>query len=269
MATGQSQCLQVGGGGGALGAPLSLVGGVAACRVMVSAASRGGGCFVHLGPRDSGRHGRCYGARVPDLALPYFLAAPDKPQPRRPGVVVIHEGNGISPQLLRFCQRLAGEGYIVVAPDLFFRVGGTESDDAMTLIRGLDFAQAGRDIQHAAGIAREAGAERLGVTGFCMGGSLTYQAAVAGGFDAAAGFYGAYIANNLGEPQCPTLLFFGGNDPWIPATDIEKVAAHHADTTVYPEAGHGFMRDGSPDYAPEAATDAWEKTLALFRRQLS
>jgi carboxymethylenebutenolidase len=201
--------------------------------------------------------------------LPYFIAAPQNARQGGPGVVVIHEGNGISPQLLRFCQRLAAEGYVVVAPDLFFRVGGTESDDAMTLIRGLDFEQAGRDIAEAAGIARAAGAGRLGVTGFCMGGSLTYQAALAGGFDAAAGFYGAYIAKGLGEPKCPTLLFFGGNDPWIPSDDIQQVAAHHADTFVYPEAGHGFMRDGSPDFAPEAAADAWSKTLALFREHLS
>ena len=205
---------------------------------------------------------------MPDLALPYFIAAPQHHQNGGPGVVVVHEGNGISPQLLRFCQRLAGEGYLVVAPDLFYRFGGTESVDAMTLIRKLDFDQANRDIQAAAGIARDNGAGRLGVTGFCMGGRLTYRAALAGGFDAAAGFYGSGIAGELGEPTCPTLLFFGGKDEWIPPADIETVAAHHADTTVYPEAGHGFMRDGSPDFAPEAAADAWNRTLALFRVNL-
>jgi carboxymethylenebutenolidase len=101
-----------------------------------------------------------------------------------------------------------------------------------------------------------------------MGGSLTYRAALADGFDAAAGFYGAYIAAGMGEPKCPTLLFFGGNDPWIPSADIETVAAHHADAFVYPEAGHGFMRDGSADFAPDAAADAWTRTLALFRENL-
>jgi carboxymethylenebutenolidase len=206
---------------------------------------------------------------VPDLALPYFLATPKDAPSGGPGVVVIHEGNGISPQLLRFCQRLAGEGFVVVAPDLFFRMGGTEASDAMTMIRSLDFDQAEGDIREAARIARQNGAAKLGVTGFCMGGSLTYQAALAGGFDAAAGFYGAYIAAGMGEPKCPTLLFFGGNDPWIPSADIETVAAHHADTFVYPEAGHGFMRDGSADFAPDAAADAWTRTLALFRTNLS
>ena len=206
-----------------------------------------------------------------ELALPYFLARPSSAasgESGGPGVVVIHEGNGISPQLLRFCQRLAAEGYLVVAPDLFYRFGGTESVDAMTLIRKLDFDQANRDISAAADIARSLGAGRLGVTGFCMGGRLTYRAALAGGFDAAAGFYGSGISGELGQPTCPTLLFFGGKDEWIQTSDIETVAAHHADTTVYPEAGHGFMRDGSPDYAPEAAADAWNRTLTLFREQL-
>ena len=208
--------------------------------------------------------------RVPDIQLPYFFAAP---QPSggdaRPGIVVIHEGNGMSAQLLRVCQRLAAQGYIVVAPDLYFRVGGSEASDPMTLIRGIDFAQVQQDVLAAADIARAAGAGKIGVTGFCMGGRLTYRAAVAGGFDAAVGFYGSGIASEMGEPQCPTLLFFGGKDPWIPQADIDAVAAHHAHTVVYPEAGHGFMRDGSPDYAPQDAADAWDRLLEHFGRHLS
>ncbi len=203
-----------------------------------------------------------------ELALPYFLATPASAD-GGPGVVVIHEGNGISSQLLRWCQRLAREGYVVVAPDLYFRAGGTEAADPMTLIRAADFGQMQQDILQAAGIAREHGARKLGVTGFCMGGRLTYGAALAGGFDAAAGFYGSGIAGELGEPTCPTLLFFGGKDEWIPGSDIEKVAAHHRDTFVYPEAGHGFMRDGTPDYVPAAADDAWDKLTAHFREHLS
>jgi carboxymethylenebutenolidase len=201
-----------------------------------------------------------------DLALPYFLATPTTPTTS--GVVVIHEGNGISAQLLRFCERLAAEGYLVVAPDLYFRSGGSEAADAMTLYRNLDLDQAQQDINAAADIARGLGAKKVGVTGFCMGGRLTYRSAVSGGFDAAAGFYGSGIAAELGEPKCPTLLFFGGKDEWIPAGDIATVAAHHEATKVYPEAGHGFMRDGSADYAPDAAGDAWGRVLAHFKALL-
>jgi carboxymethylenebutenolidase len=130
----------------------------------------------------------------------------------------------------------------------------------MELIRKLDLDQTQRDIHAAADLVRGLGAEKVGVTGFCMGGRLTYRSALAGGFDAAAGFYGSGIASELGEPTCPTLLFFGDSDEWIPAADIAAVAAQHADTTVYPEAGHGFLRDGSPDFVPAAAGDAWDKS---------
>jgi carboxymethylenebutenolidase len=201
------------------------------------------------------------------ISMPYFLATPAA-GPSTSAVVVVHEGNGISPQLLRFCQRLAGEGYTVIAPDLFFRFGGTEAVDPMKLISHLDFDQALRDLAEAADIVRGMGAEKVGVTGFCMGGSFSYRCALAGGYDAAAGFYGSNVAKDLGEPKFPTLLFFGGSDQWIPAADIAAVAAHHEATTVYPEAGHGFMRDGSPDFVEAAATDAWERLTTLFSTYL-
>ena len=102
-----------------------------------------------------------------------------------------------------------------------------------------------------------------------MGGMLTYRTAVnTPGFDAAVGFYGGGISRELGQPRCPTLLLFGGTDEWIPAADIEVVAAHHPDTVVYPEAGHGFMRDGSDSYHEASATDGWKRLLAHFGTHL-
>lgn len=203
-----------------------------------------------------------------ETALPYFLALPTGDGPW-PGVVVIHEGNGMSPQLLRVCQRLAAEGYAAIAPDLFFRMGGTGAGDIPAMMGSISHDRTQGDIEEAARIVRRSGAAKVGVTGFCMGGSLSYRTAVSSpGFDAAVGFYGSTIANELGAPRCPTLLFFGGNDPYCPPADIQAVAAHHADTIVYPEAGHGFMRDGSDDYAEAAATDAWSRLLAHFGEHL-
>ncbi len=77
------------------------------------------------------------------------------------------------------------------------------------------------------------------------------------------GFYGARIAAELGEPRCPTLLIFGGDDEYIPVADIEAVVAHHPQTVVYPEARHGFMRDGSASYDEAAATDGWSRMLDI------
>jgi carboxymethylenebutenolidase len=204
-----------------------------------------------------------------EIALPYFLSLPAA-EPPWPGVVVIHEGNGITPQLLRVCQRLAGAGYATIAPDLFFRAGGTESGDFAKLMGSIIGTPVVADLETAAAILRGHGATSIGVTGFCMGGYFTYRSAVESeAFAAAVGFYGAGIARELATPRCPTQLFFGGRDPWIPTADIEAVCAHHPSTIVYPDATHGFMRDGSGDYDESAATDAWSRLLAFFGEHLS
>jgi carboxymethylenebutenolidase len=210
---------------------------------------------------------------VTDIAPPYFLSRPAAAPPW-PGVVVIHEGNGISAQLLRFCQRLAHEGYAAIAPDLFFRAGGTEAGDFATLMGSLSPDEVHADIERAAETLRSMGAAAIGVTGFCMGGLFTYRTALTSGadggvaFGAAVGFYGARISAELGTPKCPTLLFFGGQDPWIPDADIEAVRAHHPSTVVYPDATHGFMRDGSDSYNSAAAGDAWVRLLQFFGEHL-
>jgi carboxymethylenebutenolidase len=203
-----------------------------------------------------------------DIALPYFLALPQGEGPW-PGVVVIHEANGISPQLLRVCQRLAGEGYAAVAPDLFFRSGGSEAADYGTLLGSVNPSELLADIGEAATRLRQLGSTSVGITGFCFGGTQSYRAALHGSFDAAAGFYGSGIPREFGEPSCPTILFFGGKDEYIPSADIEAVEARHPGiVTVYPEAGHGFMRDGSESYNESAAADAWARLLAFFAANL-
>jgi carboxymethylenebutenolidase len=207
-------------------------------------------------------------AGVTHIALPYYSARPAHDDPG-PGLVVIHEGNGMSPQLLRFCERMAHEGYAVVAPDLFYRAGGPEAADFGTLIGSLDPVATQDDLNAMAALLRQSGATSVGVTGFCMGGLWSYRCARSGqGFDAAVGFYGGGISKELGPPACPTLLLFGGSDEWIPSADIDAVAAYFPDTVVYPEAGHGFMRDGSENYHAESAADAWGRLLAFFGEHL-
>ena len=205
-----------------------------------------------------------------DLLTPYFTARPAS-DPPWPGVVVIHEGNGMSPQLLRFCERLAREGYATVAPDLFFRSGGSEAQDFATLIGALTPEGTRADLDRAVDVLRAEGATAVGITGFCMGGSVAYRAALIGvDVACAASFYGGSIAAELGEARCPVLCFFGGNDSYIPAEAINAVRAHHEDdVVVYPNAGHGFMRDGSADFDEQAAADAWSRLLAFFGQHLT
>jgi carboxymethylenebutenolidase len=103
-----------------------------------------------------------------------------------------------------------------------------------------------------------------------MGGAYAYLAAVSGvDVDAAAPFYGAGIAQNLGEPYVPLLMFFGGKDDHISRDNIAEIEKHHpGQVTVYEQAGHGFMRDGSDAYDEEAATDAWRRLLEFFGETL-
>jgi carboxymethylenebutenolidase len=202
------------------------------------------------------------------VSLPYFLALPAGEGPW-PGLVVLHEGGGLTPQLLRLCQRYAAEGYAAIAPDLFFRSGGTQAAHFSELMGALVPAQVLSDIESAGDILRGLPTTRIGVTGFCMGGYYSWHTALYGrGFSAAVGFYGSGIAAELRQPNCPTLLFFGGSDEHIPAADIERVAALHPDTVVYPDAPHGFFRDGTDAYRPESAVDAWSRTLAFFGQHL-
>jgi carboxymethylenebutenolidase len=181
------------------------------------------------------------------------------------------EGNGISPQLLRVCQRLAHAGYAAIAPDLYWRSGGSDPNKAMEQMSALQREDGLADVGDAVGRLRAMGASKVGVTGFCMGGGYTYLAAISGevDVDAAVPFYGGGIAQSLGTPTCPMLAFFGGQDEWIPRDQIASIEAHHAgNVIVYEDAQHGFMRDGSDNYNETAATDAWQRMLAFFAQHL-
>jgi len=207
---------------------------------------------------------------MPEIAVPFFTAIPATPAPW-PGIVVVMEGNGISPQLLRVCQRLAHEGYAVIAPDLYWRSGGSDPNKTMEQMSALKREDGLADIVDAVSRLRALGASKVGITGFCMGGGYTYLAAISGEVevDAAVPFYGGGIAQSLGTPKCPMLAFFGGQDEWIPRDQIAQIEAHHpGDVVVYEDAEHGFMRDGSPNYHETAAPDAWQRTLAFFAQHL-
>jgi carboxymethylenebutenolidase len=208
-----------------------------------------------------------------DLTLPAFTVSPASTADRRgPGIIVVHEGNGMSAQLIRFGERLAREGYRVIAPDFFSRSHGVDPSDFGAIIASITPENLEADFAAAADALRADGATAIGVTGFCMGGWFTYRAAKWAdrlGVGAAVPFYGGGIARDLGDVHCPTLLLFGGRDDYIPVADIEAVQARHGDAVVvYADSEHGFMRDGSENYDAAAAADAWSRMLAFFGEHL-
>ena len=202
-----------------------------------------------------------------DLPTPCFVSRPAGVP--RAGVVVMMEGNGMSWQLLRVCERLASEGYVAVAPDVYHRFHAGDGD-WQKAFSTLQHEQALEDIRAAVASAREHGAKKVGITGFCMGGRLSYLAATHEvDIQAAVPFYGGGVDGILADAHCPLLAFFGGNDEYVPMTSIDKVRARHGDdVVVYDDAQHGFMRDGSPEYHATAAPDAWQRALAFFATHL-
>lgn len=195
---------------------------------------------------------------------------------RRGGLVVIQEIFGINAHIRAVCDGYAGEGYEVLAPALFdrehpgFDVGYDDAGKAA----GIALARQQHPFNLTLADTRTCidalrGKGPVFVVGYCYGGSVTWFAATRmEGVAAASGYYGSLIPGAAGEvPNCPTILHFGRHDHGIPMEGVEKViAAGHPNLTVYVyEAGHGFNCDQRPDYDPERAKLARERTLALFR----
>ena len=205
----------------------------------------------------------------------YHVLPAERP---RGGLVVLQEIFGVNPHIRRVADGFAEKGYEVLAPALFDRIepGVELGYDAEGMAKGRTFPQRLgwdgplRDV--AAAVTALRGAGRIGVVGYCWGGSLTYLAAARlEGIAAAVGYYGSAIAKNLdATPQVPTLLHFGANDASIPAADIEAIRARQPDVGVHVyAAGHGFNCDARSAYEPASAALALERTLAFFAQHLS
>jgi len=223
-----------------------------------------------------------------DGPMTAFVSAPADGT-ARPAVLLLMEAFGLTAHIRDVALRIAREGYVVLAPDLYHREPGQrtfsydEVDEAMQAMHRLDLAGGlERDLRAAlAALAArpDVRAERIGVTGFCLGGGVTFFCAVALSdlVAAAAGFYGM-VPNEWLEKvdaiDVPLLLFFGGLDPFIPLGRVAQIKARLAEAgkdariELYPEADHGFFCDERDSYDAPAAEDAWRKLTAFFRAHL-
>jgi carboxymethylenebutenolidase len=223
---------------------------------------------------------------VDDGNFAVHLAIPDAPNGA--GVLLIQEIFGVGAYITAVADRLAALGYTVAAPDLFWRFApghAADHDEAgltrsIELVGQLDPEKAVADslatTEHLRSLPEVSG--RVGVLGFCLGGTLAVGCALAGDPDAVVSYYGSGVpdmVDRLGSITAPTLLHFGGADPYIPGEALDKVVAAvgalpRIELNVEAGAGHAFdNHEAAMFHDPAAAEHAWALTRAFLERHLA
>ena len=213
-----------------------------------------------------------------------YVAAPQTKE-KRPTIIVIQEWWGLTDHIKDIAKRFATEGYVAIAPDLYSRLGHaltTDAGEAGKLMNALKQEDGLADLNATVAYLKsvpEVNVNKIGVTGFCMGGSYALMLpCVNGDIKAAAPFYGQVPNPDtpLQNLVAPVLYFYGEDDGWITKADVQRLAAalkkykKTGEIKTYPGAPHAFFRDTDKSvYRPEAAKDAWARTKAFFKQHLS
>jgi carboxymethylenebutenolidase len=208
-----------------------------------------------------------------------YLAHPSKGK-KLPAVVVIQEIFGLNDHIKEVTRRMAGEGFLALAPDALSPLGGTPEDStgAREMMGKLDQEQTVRNFVAAVKYLKHHPLSngKVGCTGFCWGGAMTNQVAVhSPDLDAAVPYYGSQPkAEDVPKIKAPLLMHYAENDQRINAgiEAYEKaLKENHKEfqSFIYPGTGHGFNNDSAPQrYHAEAAQLAWSRTIAFFREKL-
>jgi carboxymethylenebutenolidase len=208
-----------------------------------------------------------------------YLVQPTKRGPF-PAVLVIHENRGLNPYVMDVARRVAVAGFLALAPDGLYPVGGYpgNDDDGRALQSSLNQQKLRTDMLNSGRYLKghELSTGKLGITGFCWGGGTTNYLATAMGdqVQAAVPFYGAAAETTaVANIKASLLLHFAENDPrvnamWPAYEEALKAAGVRYQAYVYPGTRHGFHNNSTPRYNEAAAKLAWERTITLFREQL-
>ncbi len=196
----------------------------------------------------------------------------------RGAVVVIQEIFGVNKHIRGVADGYAADGYLVIAPSMFDRVqrgydtgySPPEIEAGRALMQKMDWKQTMQDTAAALEAAKAGG--KVGIVGYCWGGTVTWVAAARlSGLACAAPYYGGGMPGFIGEkPKCPTLCHFGEQDQSPTLGQAKEIAKAHPEITAhfYPGAGHGFNCDMRGSYNAEASKLARQRTLEFFRKHL-
>lgn len=217
------------------------------------------------------------------VAVKAFLVGP-KPRGRYPAIVVVQEWWGLNDHIKDVARRYAREGYVTIAPDLYSRLGHkvtTSPDEAGKLMNTLQQADGLKDLNATVVYLKTVDGvdpSRIGVTGFCMGGSYALMLpCVNRDIKAAVPFYGQVPNPDapLKDLAGPVLYIYGEDDGWITKADVQRLRDalkkynKPGEVKTYPGAPHAFFNDTRKDvYKPAEAEDAWKRALGFFGQHL-
>lgn len=217
-----------------------------------------------------------------DVNVLGFLARPVDSKPK-PAIVVIHEWWGLNEHIKDIAQRVAREGYVALAPDLYSRAGNTVTKDpteAAKLMERLQSQQALKDLNATTRYLKTLSSVdpwKIGAVGFCMGGTFALMmAAHNSDIKASVPFYGQIPpTDSLKYLVAPILYIHGGQDTWILKREAERLQqglkqyGKPGEVHIYPDCSHAFFNDTRPEvYRPNEAKDAWQRTLQFLATHL-
>ena len=198
-----------------------------------------------------------------------------------PGIVVIQEWWGLNDNIKGIADRFAVEGFVALAPDLYHGKVTAEPDEAGKLMMAMKIEEAVQDLTGSVDYLKDlpaATGDKIGATGFCMGGGLAlYLATLRPEIGASVPFYGVIpgAQPDFSKIQGAVLGHYAENDDWAnPASTRElemklKSLGKTAELIVYPGTHHGFFNDTRPEvHATEASAKAWERTIPFFHQYL-
>jgi carboxymethylenebutenolidase len=210
-----------------------------------------------------------------------FLAMPGDAAEPLPGVIVIHERWGLNGYIKAMTRKLASEGYVALAVDLYGGATADTPDKARALMAALvsDQDAARANLKQAYDyLAKYALAPRIGSVGWALGGGWSLQTALMlpDQLRALVMYYGPISGRDseLAALGMPVLAFFAGLDESIPVRDVQKFrstllkAGKPAEIIIYPKAQAGFANPDDGTYDEQAATESWQKTLAFLAENL-
>jgi carboxymethylenebutenolidase len=209
---------------------------------------------------------------------PGYLSTPASG--RGPGIVVIQEWWGVVGHIKDVADRFAAQGYVALAPDLYYGETATEPDEAGKLMMALQMDKAARDLSGAVDYLRNHQAvdpKKVGSVGYCMGGGLSLYLATVAPIDACVIYYGVLpgVQPDLSKIQCPVLGHYAEHDDFASPEKAQaledelKKLGKQVQFYIYPGTTHAFFNDDRPEvYNDAAAKQSWDRTLAFFRENL-